>query len=250
MFGSPSNYTPKFGQEVLRHVFYFRENITLDCNQFVISDENTGELALFDSGNGISLNSLFEGMKKYNLGIEDITKVFLTHEHVDHVLGLYPLMEKLKNNPPRIYAYKETAKILKEGDQSKIFPGELGINPKMFGINIIPLNVEELSDKEEVKFGSSFVFDVHYTPGHSQGSVCFYEPNKKILIAGDLVFIGGSFGRFDFPGGSLKHLIESIKFVSTLNVNVLLPGHMDISKNGNLEIEKSLRMIQSIGRFL
>ncbi|MFX0011714.1 MAG: MBL fold metallo-hydrolase, partial [Candidatus Hermodarchaeota archaeon] len=202
MFRSPSNYPPKFGQEVLRHVFYFSENIPLDCNQFVISDETTGELALFDSGNGISLNSLFEAMKNYDLDFEDITTVFLTHEHVDHVLGLYPLMEKLKNNPPRIYAYKETAKILQEGEQSKIFPGELGINPRTFGINIIPLKVEELSNSEDVKFGSSFVFNVHYTPGHSQGSVCFYEPNQKILIAGDLVFVGGSFGRFDFPGGS------------------------------------------------
>ena len=250
MFGSPNNYPPKFGHEVIKNVFYFGETITLDCNQYVILDEHTRELALFDSGNGISLNSLFEGMKKYNLDFEDITKVFITHEHVDHVLGLYPLMEKLKNSPPKIYAYKETAKILKQGEQSKIFPGELGITPRMFGINIIPLKVEELSDKEGVKFGSSFVFNVHYTPGHSQGSVCFYEPNKKILIAGDLVFVGGSFGRFDFPGGSLKHLIESIKFVSTLDVNILLPGHMDISKNGNLDIEKSVRMIQSMGRFL
>ena len=81
------------------------------------------------------------------------------------------------------------------------------------------------------------------------GSISYYDSDNKILIPGDLVFTGGNFGRYDFPGGSLKLLTESIKFVSNLNVKFLLPGHMDVSSNGNLEIQNSLRMIESIGRF-
>jgi len=250
MFSLRGDTSAKFGKEIFTNVFYFRENLTLDCNQYIIVDEATGNLSLFDAGNGISLNSLFEGMKKFNLHYENITKVFITHEHVDHVLGLYPLMERLKNDPPKIYAYKETARILKEGKESKIFPGNLGISPSMFGITIIPLDIKELNDGAKFEIGSDFVFNVYFTPGHSQGSVCFYEPNKKILIPGDLVFTGGSFGRFDFPGGSLKLLTESIKFVTSLDVKFLLPGHMDTSKNGTLEIQNSYRMIQSMGRFL
>ncbi|MFX0179305.1 MAG: MBL fold metallo-hydrolase, partial [Candidatus Hodarchaeota archaeon] len=73
--------------------------------------------------------------------------------------------------------------------------------------------------------------------------------NKKILIPGDLVFTGGSFGRYDFPGGSLKTLTESIKFVNNLDVEYLLPGHMGISIQGNQQIALSYRMVQSIGLY-
>jgi glyoxylase-like metal-dependent hydrolase (beta-lactamase superfamily II) len=119
----------------------------------------------------------------------------------------------------------------------------------MFGLEIIPLKVSDLKVEETISIGSEFNFQIYYTPGHSLGSICYYESSKKILIPGDLVFAGGSFGRYDFPGGSLNSLIESIKFVSNLDVKYLLPGHMNISDNGNQQIESSYRMVQSIGRF-
>ncbi|MBY9011762.1 MAG: MBL fold metallo-hydrolase, partial [Candidatus Lokiarchaeota archaeon] len=148
-----------------------------------------------------------------------------------------------------VFAYGETAKILGEGEESKIFPVNLGISPKMFGLEIIPLEITTLNIDEVISFGSEFTFHTYYTPGHSQGSVCYYESNKKILIPGDLVFTGGNFGRYDFPGGSLDALIESIKFVNNLDVKYLLPGHMGISDNGNPQIDYSYKMIQSMNSF-
>jgi len=162
---------------------------------------------------------------------------------------LYPLIKALKSNPPELYAYGETTKILEEGNESKIFPGNLGISPKTFGLEIIPLEVNNLNIDETISIGSEFTFQIYYTPGHSQGSICYYESTKKILIPGDLVFTGGSFGRYDFPGGSLDALIESIKFVNDLDVKYLLPGHMGISDNGNQQIDYSYKMVQSIRSF-
>jgi len=69
------------------------------------------------------------------------------------------------------------------------------------------------------------------------------------LICGDLVFSGGNFGRYDFPGGSLKTLQKSIEFVKNLDVTYLLPGHMGVSDDGNGQIEKSYRMSNSMGSF-
>jgi glyoxylase-like metal-dependent hydrolase (beta-lactamase superfamily II) len=249
MFFSGTESSAKCGEIVIEDVYHFEESQMLDCNQFIINDESTGGLALFDSGNGVSLKGLFIAMNNIGLDYRKITKVFLTHEHVDHVLGLYPLLETLKNNPPEVYAYGETASILREGDESKIFPGNLGISPKMFGLEIIPLDINNLNINETINIGPEFTFQIYYTPGHSQGSICYYEFNKKILIPGDLVFTGGSFGRYDFPGGSLDALIESIKFVNSLDVKYLLPGHMGISDNGNQQIDYSYNMVQSIKSF-
>lgn len=239
----------KIGKEVIKNLFFFPENQMLDCNQYIIKDNDTGELSLFDAGNAISLNGLFKGMENLNLDYKNITKVFLTHEHVDHVLGLYKLMQILKDNPPEIFTYGTAAKILEEGDETKILPVVLGITARRFGVEIIPLKVNDLNHVEEIKISSEFRFQIHHTPGHSPGSICYYEPDKKVLMPGDLIFKGGSFGRFDFPGGSLKMLINSIKRMNNLDVKLLLPGHMGISENGNKSIELSYRMIESMGSF-
>lgn len=248
MFSS-SGESEKKGKAVIKNLYYFSENQMLDCNQYIIKDSYSNKLALFDTGNGISLNGLFKGMKKYNLEYQNFTKVFLTHEHVDHVLGLYPLFKALKNSPPEIYAYGETAKILEAGNKAQICPDILGINLDLFGFEIFPLNVNNITNSKEIKVFSEFTFQIHYTPGHSLGSICYYDSNKKILIPGDLVFTGGSFGRYDFPGGSLSTLINSIKNVNNLDVKYLLPGHMGISDQGNQQIALSYRMIQSISSF-
>jgi glyoxylase-like metal-dependent hydrolase (beta-lactamase superfamily II) len=239
----------KIGKKVIKDLFYFSENQMLDCNQYIIKNNDTGELILFDAGNAISLKGLFKGMEKLNLNYENITKVFLTHEHVDHVLGIYKLIQVLKDNPPAIFAYGTTTKILEEGDETKILPIVLGITARRFGVEIIPLKVNNLSQVKEIEISSEFCFQIHYTPGHSPGSICYYEPDKKVLIPGDLIFKGGSFGRFDFPGGSLQKLINSIKQVNNLDVKYLLPGHMGISENGNKNIKLSYRMIKSMGSF-
>jgi glyoxylase-like metal-dependent hydrolase (beta-lactamase superfamily II) len=242
----------KKSKEVIKKLYYFQENQMLDCNQYIIKDPDTNKLTLFDAGNGISLEGLFKGMQKCDLNPSDISKVFLTHEHVDHTLGLYPLI-KLMENPPEIYAYGETAKILREGDISRIFPGNLGIKPSMFGVEITPLKVNDLENLKQIKISSNFKFQIHYTPGHSIGSICYYEPKKKILIAGDLIFKAdllynmGSFGRYDFPGGSLQTLKNSIKQATMLDVSILLPGHMSIvEENANLHIALSYKTIQTL----
>ncbi len=235
----------KEGSEVLKNLYIFREGPNLDCNIYCIVDNDSKEIALFDLGNGQTLNALFEGMEHFNLDCNNITKVFLTHEHVDHILGIYPLMKHLKNNPPEIFAYGETAQILKKADQSQIFPGNFPIGPSNFEVEIIPQNVTDISTLKEINVFSDFNFQLIFTPGHSLGSVSYYEPTKKVLIPGDVVFSGGSFGRYDFPGGSLNELRNSIKTLNDLDVRFLLPGHMGITDQGNQQIESSYGNIQS-----
>ncbi|MFX1236088.1 MAG: MBL fold metallo-hydrolase [Promethearchaeota archaeon] len=240
----------KRGIKVLDNVYYFPEfEGQLDCNIYCIVDDKSEEIALFDIGNGISLKALFDGLNNLNFEPENITKVFITHEHVDHVLGLYQLIEKRKNNPPEIFAYGETTKILNTGDEKQIFPDNLGIKASMFGVDITSLEVTDITEKSKITIFPGREFSIHYTPGHSLGSISYYNASEKILIPGDVVFTQGSFGRFDFPGGSIKSLQDSIKFLSSLDVVYLLPGHMNPSKNGNRDIKASLSNISMYGSF-
>jgi glyoxylase-like metal-dependent hydrolase (beta-lactamase superfamily II) len=67
---------------------------------------------------------------------------------------------------------------------------------------------------------------VLFTPGHSPGSISFYDKEAKFVIAGDVLF-DGSVGRTDLPGGDFTILEESIKTkLYTLPEDVIVyPGH-------------------------
>jgi len=53
-------------------------------------------------------------------------------------------------------------------------------------------------------------FDCLLAPGHSPGSICFYNKENKLLIGGDVLF-RGSIGRSDLPMGDHETLLRSIR---------------------------------------
>ena len=53
-------------------------------------------------------------------------------------------------------------------------------------------------------------WDVFHCPGHSPGSVVFFNDQTRFAIVGDVLF-AGSIGRTDLPGGNHEALIDSIK---------------------------------------
>jgi len=63
-----------------------------------------------------------------------------------------------------------------------------------------------------------------FSPGHTQGSVCFFEPEKRLLFSGDTLF-ADAVGRWDLPSGSLVDLQASLRKIRALDFDALLPGH-------------------------
>lgn len=55
------------------------------------------------------------------------------------------------------------------------------------------------------------------SPGHTPGGLMFYFPEYKILMTGDTLFADG-FGRYDFPGGNVEHLQQSIRNLYNMNL--------------------------------
>jgi len=181
-------------------------------NTYVLSDE-TNECVIIDPG------CHYPNEKKQ---LEDYisdnnfkpVKLLNTHCHIDHILGNSFVADKynlaLTINEGELKTYEDT--------------GRWG---QMFGMQIdeMPSKVEFIDDGDTISFGNSEL-KVLLTPGHSIASVCFYSQNDKIVIAGDVIFLG-SIGRTDLPGGNLDILLNSIRtklFVLTEDVK-LYPGH-------------------------
>ena len=164
----------------------------VQTNCYFLINEDTKEVLIVDPADRAQkiiewINS--EGLKP--------TAILLTHGHFDHIMGVAGV--KKEYNIP-IYASKDEVEVL--------------ANPQ---INVSTMMGAYLSMKADKLFSDGDVLElagmklkVISTPGHTIGSVCFYMEEEKVLISGDTLF-EASVGRSDFPTGSSRQLIESIK---------------------------------------
>jgi glyoxylase-like metal-dependent hydrolase (beta-lactamase superfamily II) len=111
---------------------------------------------------------------------------------------------------------------------------------QMMGMEMPEIKFDTHLKEGKWKIGDTEL-EIFITPGHSPYSVCVYWPEKKTLVCGDLIF-ESSVGRVDFPGGSGELLKNSIRKMSELDIEILLPGHMGFIKGKN-EVKKNFDFI-------
>lgn len=64
-----------------------------------------------------------------------------------------------------------------------------------------------------------------HTPGHTEGSTCFYLPDERLLFSGDVLF-AGTVGRVDLEGASPRDMENSLARVAALPPETrVFPGH-------------------------
>ncbi|MBN1765627.1 MAG: MBL fold metallo-hydrolase [Sedimentisphaerales bacterium] len=126
-------------------------------------------------------------------------KIILTHGHCDHIAGIMTVKEKFKSLPVSIG----------QADAEMILNPQLNLS-LMTGD---PFTIEPadnlLREGDLVELGD-LTLEVLETPGHSPGCISFYCRREGIVFSGDTLF-AGSIGRYDFPGSSLKSLLDSIR---------------------------------------
>jgi len=118
MFGIFKMNKRKTGSQIFDNVFCFQELPNVDCNVYCLRnqiDNQNYELMLIDAGNALSSDNLIDGMRALNLDPKKITKIVITHEHLDHILGIYNLPDILQIKP-EIYAYGYTARAIRNAE--------------------------------------------------------------------------------------------------------------------------------------
>jgi hydroxyacylglutathione hydrolase len=136
-----------------------------------------------------------------------LNSIWLTHSHLDHCGGVQEVLDRYKCP---LYGHKNEQFL--RANVEKIasmygLPREGLKNCPEPDVYISGGEKLAVSDSEE---GKDNYWQTVFTPGHSEGHLCFYNQSLETLICGDTVF-RGSIGRTDLPGGNLKTLLKSIK---------------------------------------
>ncbi len=175
---------------------------------------------------GIDGGYIISELEKH-IKLENLETIILTHCHYDHSAGSGAVAEF---TGAKIAIHKDDAPLLTSAQASASL---------LFG-NKAPDVLPDILLKGGEFFGE---LEVIHTPGHTPGGICLYHAQSKTLFSGDTVFPEGSFGRTDLYGGNASRLIESIKKLTLLEVEVVYPGHGDVIKNNAREqIKMSLMM--------
>jgi len=182
-------------------------------NTYLVYDE-TNEAVVIDAGciSEIEKRALKNYIENNKLTLK---RVLNTHLHFDHQFGNKFLFTTFGIKPE---AGKEDEYLLENViAQTRSFGMAVDEEAQTLGGYI--------TDNQEIKFGNT-TFKAFHVPGHSPGSMAFYDEKEGVLFAGDVLF-RASIGRTDLPKGDYATLIQSItnKLLPLPDSTVVYSGH-------------------------
>ena len=181
---------------------------SLETNTYIVSKDNN--CIIIDPA--FAFNDINDYILDNNL---KVLGILLTHGHFDHIDCCNALA---KRYDCRVYL--------------SIHDLELVLDPLLNGSRrylrrdiILEKSHLKAIDHEIILKLDNIIIDVLFTPGHSKGSCCFLIGNQ--LFSGDTLF-KDDIGRVDLYGGDSNAMKESLKYLFTLNNDVIVfPGHGD-----------------------
>jgi len=183
----------------------------LDCNTYVIKGNPA---IIIDPGSPQFLTALVQDLQQDGIETKDIDIITNTHLHADHC-GANEAFKQISG-----------AEILSHPLQKQFYDRAVIETARFFGFPPTEFAADSYVDSNKLDTGD-MEFEFISSPGHSPDSICLYSQRDKVLICGDVIF-AGNVGRADLPGGNADELKRSIEKLSQLEINYLLPGHMDI----------------------
>jgi glyoxylase-like metal-dependent hydrolase (beta-lactamase superfamily II) len=201
-------------------------------NTYVLSDE-TKECVVIDPG--------MQGENEENeltdyIDANGLKPVLLlnTHAHIDHIVGNQFVADKY--NIP-LLTHEHCVGFLTNAITYAV----------SFGLKMEKVkSIDKFIDGgEEIHFGHS-ALQVLYTPGHADGSLCFYSEADNFVITGDVLFYQ-SIGRTDLRTGNYDLLQQSIweELFTLPDETVAWPGH---GPETNIGFEKLHNPFVAIGK--
>ena len=186
----------------------FRVVGPIQTNCYFLYREDTKECLIIDPG--YEADKIEDYVQKKQLHVAGI---LLTHGHFDHITAADEVRKKFQT---KIYA----------SGKEKELMADPRMNVSVMMGDSVSLKADVwLEDGQELEMLGETMRCI-LTPGHTGGGMCFYFPKACMLFSGDTLF-QESVGRTDFPTGSSRELIRSVreKLLVLPEAVRVYPGH-------------------------
>jgi glyoxylase-like metal-dependent hydrolase (beta-lactamase superfamily II) len=176
-----------------------------DNGTYIVIDDRRDALVIDPS---LGERLVIDAVKEQGLHLVEILN---THGHPDHIYGNAAVKEATR---ARLAIHRF--------DEYRLGPKR---PPALISMPIPPCDADDLFDEGPLTYVADLALTALHTPGHTEGSTCFYFERENVLFSGDLLFRGNT-GRWDLPGGDREQMERSLERVATLPPDTkVYPGH-------------------------
>ncbi len=206
-----------------------------DLNSYVIKGEDRNLIIDTGFNRSVCHEAMQKGIAELGLDLNK-TDFMLTHMHADHT----GLVSRLATKTSKIFFSRIDSRVFDDDNswQPLIDFAELNGFPAdelQKALNSHPgfkYSPEAkpvftlLDDGDFIECGG-YRLQCVATPGHTQGHMCLYEPDHKILFSGDHILfdITPHIESWAYATNSLSDYLASLDKVYHLPVDLVLPGH-------------------------
>ena len=225
---SGHTFAPKRIAEVVPGRVYVLTGFEFTEYYFVVSDDGRQLIGIDAGTRPDSAKAAYEALRAYAPNLPELTTIFITHSHWDHIGG----HSYFRGLNPNLHFY---ARSNYQEEIANDFSGPGTSAKSFFGERF---NSDELKTfkpdvtidhRTEVKIGGTRIELIPIEGGETHDGMFVNLPDQRVMFMGDFVmpYLGSPF----VEEGNLQGLLNAIDIVVKENPKYLLHGHEPLTRN-------------------
>src|SRR6266852_4602027 len=225
---SGHTFSPRRIAEIVPGRVYALSGFEFTEYYFVVSDDGRQLMGIDAGTRADSAKVAYEALRAYAPGLPELTTVFITHSHWDHVGGhkyFRALNPRLRFYARSNYEEEITRSVNGPGNFGRQFFGE------RFSLDDVRSFKPDVTidSRTDLKIGGTRIELIPVHGGESHDAMFIHLPDQGVMFVGDFImpYLGAPF----VEEGDFQGLLDAIDVVVEKHPQHLLHGHEPLTRN-------------------